>query len=138
VKKTQIRPVYTMDIMRLVQINELVKISDMFYIQLEAGTRDRIIPLRATLKTLFSKIRRFCKDKYPEETEKISESFETLDETFDFFRIEDNNEDKFNKAKKILVLLKELIDEIIDEIWVKSYEILTEEERAKLYNLGRA
>lgn len=129
------RPVYTMDIMRLMTVNELSKTADFFYIQLERGARDQIVPLRATLKTLYGKIRRFCKAKYPEESLKVENAFNTLDTTFNFEYIEQNDEEKYIKAKKSLILIKELIEELIDEIWVKFYEVIPEEERARLYSL---
>ncbi len=137
-KTTVTQPVYTMDIMRLMQINELVKMADLFYIQMEAGGEARIIPLRATLKTLYSKIKRFCVNKYPEDATKIHDAFIKVDDTFNFSNIESNTPAKYEQAKTGLVLIKEVMDEIIDEVWVKTYEVLTEEERARLYNVGRA
>lgn len=132
------RPVYTMDIMRLMRINDLTNVSDNFYIELETGIKQRIIPLRATLKTLWNKVKRFVIGKYPKEAEKILKLFDDIDNIFDFEIIEKNNEEKFLKAKRGLILIKETLDEIIDEIWVKSYEVLSEEERARLYSIGRA
>jgi len=137
-KPMEIRPSYTMDVMRLVTINELSKFSDTFYIQIEAGNRQRIIPFRATLRVLFSKIKRFCSSRYPNETEKLKEAFKKVDDNFDFEYINKNTEEKYIKAKRSLTLIKELIDEIIDEIWVKSYDVLTEDQKATLYATGRA
>ena len=137
-KTTVTQPVYTMDIMRLMQINELVKMADLFYIQMEAGGEARIIPLRATLKTLYSKIRRFTRSKYPTEAIMIQNTFTKVDETFNFSNIESNTPSKYEKAKQGLIMIKEVMDEIIDEVWVKTYEVLTESERARLYNTGRA
>jgi len=136
--KTVTQPVYTMDIMRLIQINELVKMADLFYIQMEAGGEARIIPLRATLKTLWSKIRRFCINKYPKDAEKIRDAFIKVDETFNFSNIESNTPAKYERAKNGLVLIKEVMDEIIDEVWTKTYEVLPEAMRARLYSMGGA
>lgn len=127
-----------MDVMRLMNINELSKTADTFYIQLEQGAKQQIIPLRATLKVLWSKIKRFVTDKYPEDLKKIAEAFESVDKTFDFDYIEKNDEAKFIKAKKGLVEIRELFDSLIDEVWTKVYEVMPEEERAKLYSWSRA
>jgi len=132
------KPVYTMDVMRLMNVNELSKTADFFYIDMEKGNKESIIPLRATLKTLFGKIKRFCKEKYPTETLKVEEAFNKVDTTFNFDTLTSNTEESFIQAKNGLILIKDIIDELIDEIWTKFYEILPEEERARMYSLGRA
>ena len=155
-RKTEIRPVYSMDVMRLVVINELSKTADTFYIQMEQGARQQIIPFRATLKVLWSKIKRFVTDKYPDikvtstskdgkettvikgQASSIIQSFLNIDNAFDFDHIEKNDEEKFIMAKNGLIEMRELFDQLIDEIWTKVYEILPEEDRARLYSLGRA
>ena len=137
-RKTELKPVYSMDVMRLMNINELSKTADTFYIQMEQGARQQIIPFRATLKVLWSKIKRFVTDKYPDKANKILLAFESVDKTFNVDFIDKNDEEKFVKARTGLIELRELFDELIDEIWTKVYEVLPEDERARLYSLGRA
>lgn len=146
--KTELKPVYSMDVMRLMNINELSKTADVFYIQMEQGASQQIIPFRATLKVLWSKIKRFVLQKYPDiekdgkvtegQATKIIKAFEDVDKTFNFDNIEKNDEEKFIKAKKGLIEIREVFDELIDEIWTKVYEEIPEEDRARLYSLGRA
>lgn len=132
------KPVYTMDVMRLVTINELSRTADMLYIQVEQGYGQNIVPLRATLKTLYQKIKRFTTEFYPTDAKKLDDLFSNIETTFNFDNWDGNDQSKFMTVKKQLVLAKETIDALIDEVFTKTYEILPEADRARLYSLGRA
>lgn len=140
-KKTWLKhdkPQYSMDVMRLVALNELSIRADNYRIGLEAGNDEMIMPFRATLKVIFIRIKRFCTEKYPKQFKKLKIAFDKVDETFDFVDIKKNDEQKFQKAKKGLFNIHELMSELIDEIWVKAKRTLPEEEKAVLYAFGRA
>jgi hypothetical protein len=132
------RPVYTMDIMRLVGINDFIKTADYYYISLEAGNRQMIIPLFATIKVLWRKLKRFYVTRYPEKVGAVSKLITEVETSFNFDKPEDNEEEDFFRAKKGLILILETLDEVIDEIFVKFYEITPENEKAWAYALGRA
>jgi len=133
-KKKEIRPVWSMDVMILSNINEISKAVSESAIQVETGNLNSIFVLRATLIELYDNMKSWLDDG-----DTIQKSFNKIDKKLmkSGFNLEEMNHNEFDQIKNSLNLIKRLLFEARNNLFMKFIVVRTEKERAEEYAFGR-
>lgn len=132
----KIKPLWSMDVMILSNINDISKAASETGILVESGDYTKIFELRAILKELYYNLESFI-DKDGKET--IEEIFKKVDEKLDFENKNINvaNYDELLKVVNALNLVRRLLFQIRNEMFMRFVTVLSAKEKAMIYSFGR-
>ena len=132
----KVKPLWSMDVMILSNINEISKAASETGILVESGDYTKIFELRAILKELYYNLESFIDE---EGRKTIEEIFEKVDEKLDFENKGLNvaNYEELIKVVEALNLIRRLLFKIRNEMFMRFVTVLSPKEKAILYSFGR-
>ena len=135
--KTIIKPKFTMDAGKLSLIYKLMESATMLNLQVEQGYAQNIKALKASLKTLYTFIKRYAKEAYPEDIDKIPKLFDNIEDSIKGWG-EQATQSQVTATIDMVGLAFDTLIEIADEVYTRHYETLPESIRARMYSMGGA
>jgi hypothetical protein len=134
-KKVEVRPAWSMDVMILSNINEISKAVSQSAIEVERGNLNEIFTFRATLKELYDNIGSLFDDDGV-----ILDFFDKIDEKLSKygFNLEEMPYSDFMQIKESLNLVKKVLFNARNDLFMKFVVMRTEDDKMQRYSLGRA
>ena len=134
-QEREIKPVWSMDVMILSNINEISKTVSESAIQVETGNLNALFLLRASLIELYDNLKSWLDDG-----NMIEDNFKKITTRLEKYgyNVEKMPYNEFIQIKMSLYLIKKLLYRARNDLFMKFVVVRTEDDRMKQYSFGRA